>query len=67
LTKETPNKEDITLEEKRNMIVEMIDASIELAEKLGKHPLTKGCNCIACVNKRKALIEKKSDSWRFTL
>jgi len=63
----TFEKESLSIEEKRIMIVEMIDASIELAEKLGKHPLTKGCNCIACVNKRKALIEKKSDSWRFTL
>lgn len=53
----------------RNMIIEMIDASIELSEKLGKHPLTNGCNCIVCVNKRKSLLNlKNSDQeWEFYL
>ena len=60
-------KETLAVEESRRMIMEMIDASFELSEKLGQHPLTKGCNCIVCVNKRKAFLEKRSDSWRFTL
>ena len=56
-------------ESERNMIFEMIDASIELSEKLGKHPLTTGCNCIVCVNKRKELLNLKNSDreWEFYL
>jgi hypothetical protein len=51
------------------MIAEMIDASIELAEKLGKHPLRPGCNCIVCINKRKELLNLKNSDrkWKFHL
>lgn len=49
------------------MIKEMIDASIELSVKKGPHPLTKGCNCIACVNKRKAIMFKQDKEWKYTL
>jgi len=42
------------------IIFEMIDSSIELAEKIGKHPLTTGCNCISCVNKRKRVLRKEN-------
>ena len=59
------NKE--TLKEERRMILEMINASWDLAEQLGKHPVTAGCNCIACVNGRKRLINKRADSWEFEL
>jgi len=48
-------------------ILEMIDASWELAERLGKHSLRKGCNCIACVNKRKRLIFKQETEWKYRL
>ncbi len=53
----------------RKRIIEMIDASIELAEKLGKHPLKSGCNCIVCVNKRKELLGLKNSDrqWEFCL
>ncbi|MGD9163033.1 MAG: hypothetical protein PVG39_31800 [Desulfobacteraceae bacterium] len=37
--------------------MEMIDASLELAEKKGPHPLEPGCNCIVCINKRKGIID----------
>lgn len=39
----------------RRLIMEMIDASWELAEKKGFHALEPGCNCIACINKRKRI------------
>ncbi|MFH1481846.1 MAG: hypothetical protein ABIG67_11295 [Pseudomonadota bacterium] len=51
----------------RRMILEMIDASWDLAEQLGKHPVKKACNCIACVNKRKRLLDKQNKGWRFEL
>jgi hypothetical protein len=46
-----------TVKEERRMILEMIQASWELAERLGRHPLKNGCNCIVCVNKRKRIID----------
>ena len=49
------------------MIFEMIDASCELAAKKGRHLLEKGCPCIACVNKRKRLLEKPEKNWRFRI
>ena len=53
----------------RKMIVEMIDASFKLAEKLGRHPLTKGCNCIACIHKRKRILQpsEKTGNLNFSL
>jgi hypothetical protein len=47
-------------------IFEMIDASCELAARKGAHPLLNDCNCIACVNKRKRLLEKPK-IWKFTM
>ena len=52
---------------KQSMIVEMINASWELAERLGKHPLKRGCNCISCVNKRKRLLKRLEQEWKFRL
>jgi len=49
------------------MIFEMIDASWELAQRLGEHPVKPGCNCISCVNKRKRILEKHERKWRFSL
>ena len=49
-----------------SMIFEIIDASCELAARKGEHPLENGCNCIACVNKRKRLLDK-SKKWKFRL
>ena len=60
-------KNQATILEERRMIYEMIEASWALAEKLGKHPVTPGCNCIVCINGRKRLIEKQPVKWRFTL
>ena len=51
----------------QSMIVEMIDASWELAERLGKHALKNGCNCISCVNKRKRLLKRPEQEWEFSL
>lgn len=55
------------LMEERKMVIEMIDASRELSEHLGKHPHKIGCNCIACVTKRKRLTEEPNDEWKFKL
>jgi len=49
------------------MILEMIDASCELAAKKGRHPLEGACPCIACVNKRKRLLEEHEKNWRFRI
>ena len=56
-----------SLKAKREMILEMIDASWKLAERLGKHPLRNGCNCIACVNKRKRLLNGTEKEWTYSI
>ncbi len=56
-----------TGKEMRRMILEMIHASWELARRLGSHELKNGCNCIACVNKRKRIIDEKGGGWKFEL
>ncbi len=56
-----------TVKEERRMILEMINASWELAERLGNHPIKNGCNCIACVNKRKRIIDERQGEWKFEL
>jgi hypothetical protein len=53
--------------ESRRLIVEMIDAAMDLAEEKGPHPLVVGCNCIACVGKRKQLLRGKPWPWKYTL
>jgi len=55
------------IKEERKMILEMINASYDLAEQLGKHPVTAGCNCIACVNRRKQLLDQRTEVWKFEL
>ena len=55
------------IKEERKMILEMINASWELAERLGKHPLKSGCNCIACVNRRKRMLDERNVEWKFEL
>ena len=49
------------------MIIEMINPSWDLAERLGKHPLKSGCNCISCVNRRKRILEEQKGEWKFVL
>lgn len=49
------------------MIVEMIDAAMQLAYDKGPHPLEAGCNCIACVNKRKQVLAGPPKPWRYRL
>jgi len=51
----------------RMLIFEMIDASCEVAERKGEHHLDTDCNCIACVNKRKRLVEKPEKNWKFRI
>ena len=64
----TRNKETEKLQDTAwEAIIEMIDASWELAEQLGKHSLRKGCNCIDCVNKRKRILAPPEREWRFRL
>ena len=56
-----------SINEERKMIIEMINASWDLAERLGKHPLKRGCNCISCVNRRKRILEEQKGEWKFVL
>ena len=60
-------KNQQAIKEERKKIIEMIDASWELAQLLGKHPVKTGCNCISCVNKRKRILKKQKVKWRFNL
>ncbi len=56
-----------TIKEERRMILEMINASWELAERLGDHPIKNGCNCISCVNTRKRIIDENKKVWKYEL
>jgi hypothetical protein len=60
-------KKNYSYTAQRSMIVEMINASLILAEKLGRHPLTKGCNCIGCIHKRKRILQPSEKNWKFKL
>lgn len=53
--------------ENLRIIFEMIDASIDLSVRKGKHPLEPGCNCIACVNRRKDMLRPKQTNWKHRL
>lgn len=55
------------LEEERRLIMEMIDASMELAHEKGPHDMTPGCNCIVCINKRKQKMFDSALPWRFKI
>ncbi len=55
------------IDRERILIFEMIEASIELALKRGRHPLENECNCIACVNRRKEILFKNDKEWKFLL
>jgi hypothetical protein len=60
-------KNQMSVKEEKKIIFEMIDASWELAQRLGKHPVKTGCNCISCVNKRKRILKKQEVKWMFNL
>jgi len=62
-------KEKLAIQQQnaRRLIFEMIDAAVELSVKKGPHPLEKGCNCIACVNKRKAQSRDNPPVWKYRL
>ncbi len=60
-------KKDYSHTAQRRMVIEMINDSFRPAEKHGSHPLTKGCNCICCINKRKRILEKTRRAWKFKL
>ena len=51
----------------RLMILEMIEASMALCQRLGPHELVKGCNCTVCVNKRKRIIDGGENIWKYRL
>lgn len=51
----------------RLRIFKMMEASCELAIQKGRHELEKGCNCIACVNKRKRILYHSTENWKFRL
>jgi hypothetical protein len=52
---------------RRRIIIRMIDACQSLSAKLGRHPLTKGCNCLACIHQRKRLLEINGRNWKYKL
>jgi len=60
-------KNQRAIKEEKKKIIEMIDASWELAQLLGEHPVKTGCNCISCVNKRKRILKKHKMKWKFNL
>jgi len=60
-------KSRAAIKEERKTTLKMIDVSRELAERLGEHKLKPGCNCIACVNKRKRILDKQYKEWKFEL
>jgi len=49
------------------MVLEMINASWELAERLGEHKVKSGCNCLGCVNKRKRMVDERKAEWKYRL
>ncbi len=60
-------KAEAARKEELHMIVEMIDASMALAVKKGKHPLTNGCSCVVCAEKRKQIIRGPEPEWKYFL
>ena len=60
-------KNQQAIKEERKKIIEMINASWELAQRVGEHPVKTGCNCISCVNKRKRILKKQEVKWKFNL
>jgi len=52
---------------RRQLIVEMIEASMKLAADKGEHPLTPGGSCIACATKRKRILQGPPKPWRYRL
>jgi hypothetical protein len=62
------NKEREGIKRDKRLIREMIDASCDLARKKGPHDLEPRCNCIACINKRKRILENAGDNdeWKYT-
>ncbi len=58
---------DDEIKKEQMLIFEMIEASIELAEQKGKHPLENDCNCISCINLRKLVLFNNEREWKFKL
>ncbi len=48
-------------------IIDMISESIVLSEKLGEHPFASGCSCMACVTKKKRMLERRVFKSKFSL
>lgn len=48
-------------------IIGMIEESIALSEKLGDHPLAPDCSCMACVTKKKRMLERRVYKSKFSL
>lgn len=51
----------------RKQIHKMIEASMALSVQKGPHPMTEGCNCIVCVNKRKMILRGPRRDWKYRL
>ncbi len=59
--------DDKQLLAKRRLIYEMMEASMALSKKKGRHELEKGCGCISCVNKRRQFLNGPLKRWKFVL
>jgi hypothetical protein len=55
------------IDAQRRMIIEMIEAAMQKAKEKGPHQLKLKCNCIACINKRKRILDGPLKPWRYRL
>ncbi len=51
----------------RIRIYKLIDLSCELAVKKGPHPLDADCQCLACMTKRKKILQPIKMNWKYSI
>jgi hypothetical protein len=51
----------------RIRVFKMMQAAADLSMQKGRHDLEKGCNCLSCAKKRKAILYPKIKPWKYTL
>jgi hypothetical protein len=54
-------------EKKFKQIIEMMEQSIAIAEKRGKHPFDNQCGCMACIIRKKRLLRENHPQSPFFL
>ena len=63
----TEEKLEIEQANARRLVFEMMETAVALAVKKGPHPLETGCNCMACISKRKTLERGEMGPWKYVL